>query len=131
VICTVFCLGIEIVLIYYWKSWGACISTVFSFMVFGIVTYRFRQRIYPIYCDFKGVSKAALISLALLAAGWALPLHAIGWRLLAKLALTMLFGVLLLLCNVFPAKDIANLREMIATWTRTQVVPKLRWAGLI
>ena len=131
VICTIFCLGIEMVLIYYWKSWGACISTVFSFMVFGVVTYRFSQRVYPIYCDFKGVSKAALISLALLAVGWALPLQAIGWRLLAKLTLTVLFGVLLLLFKVFPAKDIANLREMMATWTRTQIVPKLRWAGLI
>jgi O-antigen/teichoic acid export membrane protein len=131
VICTIFCLGIEMVLIYYWKSWGACISTVFSFLVFGITTYRFSQRVYPLHCDFKAVSKVGLIALALLAAGWALPFQAMGWRLLAKMVLAVLFGLCLLMFNVFPAKDVANLRKMMATWTRTQVVPKLRWAGLI
>jgi len=131
VICTIFCLGIEMFLIYYWKSWGACISTVFSFMVFGIVTYRFSQRVYPIHCDFKAVGKAGLIALALLAAGWVLPFHAIGWRLLAKLTLALLFGLFLFVFHVFPAKDAASLREMMASWTQRQVLPKLRWAGLI
>jgi O-antigen/teichoic acid export membrane protein len=131
VICTIFCLGIEMVLIYYWKSWGACVSTVFSFMVFGIVTYRFSQRVYPIHCDFKAVSKVGLIALVLLTAAWVLPLKGIGWRLLVKAMLVLLFGILVFTSNVFPPKDVASLRELMARWTRTQVVPKLRWAGLI
>jgi hypothetical protein len=100
-------------------------------MVFGIVTYRFSQRVYPIHCDFKAVGKAGLIALALLAAGWVLPFHAIGWRLLAKLTLALLFGLFLFVFHVFPAKDAASLREMMASWTQRQVLPKLRWAGLI
>lgn len=131
VICTLFCLGIEMVLIYYWKSWGACVSTIFSFIVFGIVTYRFSQRVYPIHCDFKAVGKIGLIALILLTVGWMLPFQGIGWRLLAKIILTLSFGILVFTSKVFPAKDVASLREMMATWTRTQVVPKLRWAGLI
>jgi O-antigen/teichoic acid export membrane protein len=131
VICTIFCLGIELILIYYWKSWGACIATVFSFLVFGVVTYRYAQRAYPIRCDFEAVGKVSLIALGLLAVGWMLPFQAIGWRLLAKTILALLFGILLFTSKVFPAKDVANLREMTATWTRRWVVPKLRWAGLI
>jgi O-antigen/teichoic acid export membrane protein len=131
VICTTFCLGIEMFLIYYWKSWGACASTVFSFLVFGIVTYWFSHRAYPIHCNFKAVSKVGLIALAILGVGWALPFHAIGWRLMAKTILALLFVTLLFTSHVFPAKDIASLRELMATWTRTQLVPKLRWAGLI
>jgi hypothetical protein len=54
-----------------------------------------------------------------------------GWRFLAKMTLVVLFGLCIFMFDVFPAKDVANLREMMATWTRTRVVPKLRWAGLI
>jgi O-antigen/teichoic acid export membrane protein len=131
IICTTFCLGIEVFLIYYWKSWGACAATVFSFLVFGAVTYYFSQRAYPINCDFKAVGKAALIALVLLAVGWTVPFHAIGWRLVAKTFLAVLFGILVFKAKVFPSRDVLNLREMMATWTRTQLVPRLRWSGLI
>jgi O-antigen/teichoic acid export membrane protein len=130
-ICTLFCLAMEGVLIYYWKSWGACTCTVTSFVVFSIVTYRFSQKAYPIHCDFKAVAKAGALALLILALGWSLPIQAIGWSLLAKVALTVLFGLALLKFRIFPPEDVMNLREMISTWTHTQVVPKLRWVRLI
>jgi O-antigen/teichoic acid export membrane protein len=130
-ICTIFCLAMEGLLIYYWKSWGACISTVFSFIVFSIVTYRFSQKAYPIHCDFKAVAKAGALALLILTVAWSLPIQAIGWSLLAKSALAILFAVAVLKFRVFPPQDVMNLREMLSTWTHTQVVPKLRWARLI
>jgi O-antigen/teichoic acid export membrane protein len=130
-VCTIFCLAMEGILIYYWKSWGACASTVFSFMLFSAVTYRFSQKAYPIHCDFKAVAKAGALALLILAVAWSLPIQAVGWSLLAKSALAILFGVAVLKFGVFPPQDVMNLRERLSTWTHTQLVPKLRWARLI
>jgi O-antigen/teichoic acid export membrane protein len=131
VVCTIICLVMESVLIYFWKSWGACVSTVLCFAVFGVANYIYSQREYPIHCDFKAVSKMASAGLALLAVGWLLPIHSFGWRIVAKLALTILFGLMILKLKTFPEEDVRNLRESTSAWTRRQVVPKLRWAGLM
>jgi O-antigen/teichoic acid export membrane protein len=129
--CMTFCLAMEGVLIYHWKSWGACASTVLSFIVFSVVTYRFSNKAYPINCDFKAIAKAGALALLLLAVAWCLPIQAIGWSLLAKATLAVLFVAAILKFNVFPPKDVMSLRELISTWTNTRVVPKLRWSRLI
>jgi len=131
VACMIACLAIQSVLIYLWKSWGACASTVLSFVLFGIVTYIYSQREYPIHCDFKAVAKIGAAALVFLAAGWLLPIHSLVWRIGAKIGIAALFGFALLKLKAFPEEDTRNLRDLTSAWARRQVVPKLRWAGLM
>jgi O-antigen/teichoic acid export membrane protein len=131
VICTIFCLAMEMGLIYFWHSWGACISTVLSFIVFGVVTYRYSQREYPFQCDFLAVTKLALLAILFLVAGWMLPIQSTAWRLMAKALLAIVFAVAMLKSSIFPRQDLLSLQEMLPGWARRQLVPKLRWAGLL
>lgn len=91
IVASALCLLLNLVLIYFWHAWGACLSTILSFAVLSGVTYWYSQHLFPFGCDLKVVAKVAFVAVVLLGVAWAVPIPSLVFRLIAKALMVSVF----------------------------------------
>lgn len=119
------CLILNSALIYAFGAWGACLSTLVSFMLLSAATYYYSQRWYPFSCDWKGIAKVMALSVLVLLVAFSLPIESVALRTACKLALAaaLAFGIFKL--GVLKPEEAKALRELVQIRRR-----KTRWANL-
>jgi O-antigen/teichoic acid export membrane protein len=111
---TLACVMLNFLLISRWNAWGACLATMFSFVILSLLTYSFSHRHYPLDCDFLGVTKVAAWSLLLLGTGWWLPIDSFALRVVIKMVLLAIFLVGTLKFGVLNREETTSLKGVIS-----------------
>ena len=114
-----FCLLANFLLIRRYGVWGGAVSTLATFVLFAVISYRWGQKYYPIEYDLRTFMKVSIVAGIVLASAflvpdtWTLPL-----RVLLKSLLLLLFVCSLPRLGVLTREEMHTLRESLKARVR-------------
>jgi O-antigen/teichoic acid export membrane protein len=121
IVSTAVCLILNLFLIRSFATWGAVWATFLSFAFLSAASYWFSSRAYAFHCNISTILKLAAWSAGLLLAGALAPVQSLGLRIAFKLALLLVYLVVLWRQRLLPEGLLASLWADAAAWVRKRV----------
>jgi O-antigen/teichoic acid export membrane protein len=120
---TLVCLVLNLFLIRSFAAWGAVWATFLSFTFLSAASYWFSVRAYAFHCNLLKIVNLATCSTGLLFAAAVVPIQSLGLRIVFKLALSLIYLVVLWRQRLLPEGLMASLWADAAAWLRRRVSP--------
>jgi O-antigen/teichoic acid export membrane protein len=120
---TLVCLVLNLFLIRSFAAWGAVWATFLSFTFLSAASYSFSVRAYAFHCNLLKIVNLATCSTGLLFAAAVVPIQSLGLRIVFKLALSLIYLVVLWRQRLLPEGLMASLWADAAAWLRRRVSP--------
>ena len=123
IVSTLVCLVLNLFLIRSFAAWGAVWATFLSFAFLSAASYWFSSRAYAFQCHVSIILKLAAWSVGLLLAGAAVPIQSMGVSIAFKLALSLVYLVVLWRQQLLPEGLLASLWADAVAWLRKRISP--------
>lgn len=91
---------------------GAAAATVLSYAALAVATFVIADRLYPVRYEWGRIAKLTVIAAGLYVAGLLIPVESIYVRLALKIALVVLFPLLLYATGFFKGEEMTKFKEI-------------------